>query len=709
MSEIIVFVPLAVALLLGVGVLITPYSTSLQWVFSVLANGLFATQVNSSSQKVQKERKQLLQAAHIPITYRSYTARTYLYSAVYGVIGSILGVYVIAGVLQFFAIPSSTLEAYLPAPLSFLSSISIIQSLTIGEVLLLVLASTLTLGVVFSYSTYRIRWWFLQNRADIRGRHIDKTLPAIVAFMYAMSRKGIPFPEIIHTLADNKDAYGAAAEDVEIVSRDVEFYGDDLNNSLRRMARRTPSQQFKEFTHNLISVLQSRQNVSAFLRNQYERYQEDLESQQAQFLSTLATLAEVYVSIFVVGFLLLITVLVIFGLFGVKDTSTIVQALVYVVIPLLNVVFILYIDSILETENRSFIKRDREIVLDGLRKLRRSTADTISTSTIDNEDATHTRKQLALYHRFQSFKQELLTPKETLTLSPGKIFYFSIPLAAIVLTITLWPYQAQLTDALLNSDSFTWSTDGLEILSTIDNILILVVVMLLGTFAFAFRLHTTHAQQIDHGVADFLDRLASVNEAGMTIVEALNRLNRSTNDLGVLSTEVARTCRDIEWGADATTALYNLEQRAQTATMTRVVTLITNALRASGNISPILRIAADEANNIRRLRQERRREMFTYMVVIYMSFIVFLIIIGALTEILIPGMPEVDQSLSVFGSSGESVSASTYTLLLYHTAIIQGFFAGMIAGQMGEGSVKAGAKHSTILILVTFVVFHLLL
>lgn len=707
----LLYIPLVFVFLLGIAMLLIPYSNRIEWFFSILARGLFAARVNAPSSVLKTERKQLLQAAQVASTYRSYAARTYLYSAFYGIIGSILGVYVIAGLFRLLAIPPATLSALLPEQIQFLSTIQIAQSLTIGQLLLLVLLSTSTLGLLFAYSTYQLRWWLLQNRADIRGRHIDKTLPAIVAFMYAMSRKGIPFSEIIHTLAENKDAYGAAAEDVENVSRDVDLYGEDLNNSLRRMARQTPSQQFEEFTHNLISVLQSRQNISTFLRNQYERYQEDLESQQMQFLSTLATLAEIYVSIFVVGFLLLITILVIVGLFGVGDTFGIVQLLVYIIIPLLNFVFILYLDSILGTETRSFIERDSSIVLAGLRNLRRSDDRTITSPiTEDATEAENVRKRLELYHKIRSFKKALLSPKETLILKPEKIFYVTGPITAAIVSWTLLPYQDTLFSILTGSTPpFNWSSQGVEVLAAIDDTLILAGTGLIGSFAVAYHFHVKRTRQIDDGIADFLDRLASVNEAGMTVVESLHRLNQSTNDLGVLSTEVARTCRDIDWGADATTALYNLEQRAQTATMTRVVTLITNALRASGSISPVLRIAADEANNIRRLRKERHREMFTYMIVIYMSFFVFMIIIGALTEILIPGMPDVDTSLTIFAGSGNGPGAAAYTLLLYHTSIIQGLFAGLIAGQMGEGSIKAGTKHATILVLFTYLVFLLLL
>jgi flagellar protein FlaJ len=36
-------------------------------------------------------------------------------------------------------------------------------------------------------------------------------------------------------------------------------------------------------------------------------------------------------------------------------------------------------------------------------------------------------------------------------------------------------------------------------------------------------------------------------------------------------------------------------------------------------------------------------------------------------------------------------------------ALVQGFFGGLVAGKMGEGSISAGLKHSLIMILLGYV------
>ena len=69
--------------------------------------------------------------------------------------------------------------------------------------------------------------------------------------------------------------------------------------AIRRTTRRTPSEQFEQFAGNLVSVLQSGGDISAFLRDQYRRYREEAEEQQREILDLLATVAEVYVTVVV--------------------------------------------------------------------------------------------------------------------------------------------------------------------------------------------------------------------------------------------------------------------------------------------------------------------------------------------------------------------------------------------------------------------------
>lgn len=711
MNPFIQFLPLILALALALGVLLAPTIDWIGHIFSSISRGLFTHGFTKYNSPKARQRRQLLQAAQNPSTYRAYNAKTTLQATLYGIVGALLGVYLIIPLLNFFGTTPATILSFITGGLIAQPPTS--AGLTPRGFLFSLALSTLTVGVVVGALHYQLRWWLLKNRASVRGKHIEKTLPAVVAFLYAMSRRGISFSEILRVLADNKSAYGATAEDVEIAVRDMDLYGEDLNTALRRMADRTPSQQFEEFTQNLLSVMQSNRSISPFLREQYERYQETLESQQRQLLDAIATLAEIYVSVLVVGSLLLVSILAILGMFGVGDTIPIVRALVYIIIPIANISFIIYLDSITDTGVREYAQQAHDGVVAASGAIRSADSPTVTT---DRERSSlsvdETAARLSLYNSLKSIRLSLTSPKQTLIHTPEKIFYVTVPTTLIAIAIGVYSILPQLTTIFpLESglSLFTWSETTVTIARQLDDFLILAAIWLCGTYAIAYHFHSARIKRFEKTIPDFLDRLANVNEAGMTIVQSLRRLDRGSTDVGPLNDEVKRTLRDIDWGADVSTALLNLEQRTQTASMTRVVTLITNAMKASGNIGPVLRIAADEAQNIRRIRLQRKREMFTYLIVVYMTFIVFLVIIIALTNVLLPAIPTDTGALQQAGFGVSDASPEEYTLTLYHIAAIQGFVSGLVAGQMGEESLKAGTKHATIMLSVTYILFAIIL
>ncbi|PSP55180.1 type II secretion system protein [Halobacteriales archaeon QS_1_67_19] len=661
------------------------------------------------------KRRGLLQAIHVGETYRMYAAKTILYATAAALAGSVLGVYLVAAVMVALSISPETMRAYLPAQLHFLASELALPLFTLGELFVVLLAGSLGVGVLAGGLTYWLRWETLSYRAKARERQIDESIVRTVAFVYALSRSGMPFPEITRTLARNRSVYGAAAEEVAVAVKAMDYAGMDMVSAIERLADRTPSEKFGEFADNLASVLRSGQTISAYLEGQYERYQKDAEAQQESFLELLATLAEGYVTLFVVAPLLFITILVIMGLMALGDTLPLLRVIAYFAIPLANVGVVIYLDSITESvrptrEHRAVDLGDATLA--GLRRTDDPDADRAGIerpgaepSALRSDGGARTAglanfERLAAFERVRWLRETFGDPIATLRDDPASLLSVTVPLGLLSIVVRAWPHLA----------------DGTLTVRALDDLVAQAVLFVVGTFALVQELHRRRIEAIEAAVPDFLDRFASVNEAGMSVVESLGRVTES--DLGALDPEVRKLWADVQWGVDVETALYRFEDRLDTPTITRVVTLIANAMAASGDLARVLRIAADEAQDNRRLKRKRKQEMLTYVVIIYVSFVVFLVIVAALNSILIPNLPTGASAPAQGGtnpvggggplSSISSVNVDAYTLLFFHTALIQALFSGLLAGQMGEGNVKNGAKHATVLLTVAYAAFLLL-
>ncbi|WP_248516246.1 type II secretion system F family protein [Salinarchaeum laminariae] len=702
------FVPLALAALLLLPIVLAIGVDSIDRVLRRLSVVTFGGYVDRSERK-KNSRRHRLRAAQFPTTYRTYAATTILYSMVGALVGGILGLYVVWGVLKVLAIDQERAREILPTALEALSNFAGLGTLTPTELLTVMLASGLTFGLLAGLLTYWLRWWWPGHVAAVRMRSIEATMPHAIAFMYALSRSGMSFKKVLSIMAAHRRIYGATAAEVDVAVRQMDLFGRDMITSIQRMGRRTPSEQFREFSENLASVLQSGRNLAGFLEDQYADFQEEAEAQQEQLLNLISTLAEAYVTVFVAGPLFLITILVIIGIAG-ADTITPLRVFVYFLLPIGNLGFILYLDTVTARFGRGERMESLPPVATGLHDIRRATGDSeASVGAVTDEPRTDggyandgdrgraNLERLAIHRRIEWLRNRVGAPVRTVVRRPIALLYVTVPLAVFG---TLF--------RLTNAGELT--------VDVVDDMFVQATLFVVATFAMVFEIHRRRIETIEAAVPDFLDRIASVNEAGLSMVDSIDRVRAS--DLGALGPEVDRLWSDIQWGSDIETALKRFERRVRTRTVSRVVALITNAMSASGDVSRVLRIAAAQAKADRRLKRQRKQEMLSYVVVVYISFFVFLVIIGALDAVLIPNLPDAAitpgaenpgqpspaPQLGALEGLG-TIDTEAYTVLFFHTALLQALLSGIVAGQMSSGDIRDGAKHAAILMSVAYLAF----
>ncbi len=674
----------------------TVVSRRLNAIVTRLALVLFGTHRGPIDRR-RSEYTRRLRAARFPTTYRMYAAKTLFYVFAGALIGGLIGIYLVWWGLRILALDPATLRDTLPEGLSVLADFAGIETLAPLELLPLFVVSALTIGAVVGGVLYWLRWWYPSSLAEARGKRIDATLPQIVAFVYALARSGMAFPQVMRIVAAHSRIYGAAAEEFDVAVRHMDVFGRDMVTAIRLTSQRSPSDTFQEFSQNLASVLQSGRNLESFLESQYDEFREEAEAQQRQLLTLLSTLAEAYVTLFVAGPLFLITILVVIGLTG-AETLTPLRLFVYLILPAANLAFIAYLDSAMGgfgIGRRMTYDEDRGT--DRERAWLRDLPQAEPRRADGGQFAkTETQRRLTVYKQIRQVRRRLQDPIGTIRQRPEVVLYVTVPVLGLLAG-----------GRLIVAETLT--------LDLVETVLLQTALGIVGTFALAYEYHHRRIRRIEDAVPDFLDRLASVNQAGMTVIESIGRVRES--NLGALNMEIDRLWADLQWGADIETGFKRLEQRVRTATVSRVVALITNAMNASGNIARVLRIAANQAKADQTLKRERRQEMLTYTIVVYISFAVFLIIIAALDTVLLPNLPETGiapegpagAQLPTGGLSGfGDVDVGAFQTVFQHTAYLQALVTGFVAGQMSRGDVRAGALHATILLLVAYLTFLVL-
>jgi flagellar protein FlaJ len=670
-------------------------STRIERMLNRIAMALFRRFVSSNF-----ERQRRIEAAYSETTYRNYAAKTLLFASMAFVAGAVIGSLVVAVVLLFLE-PIVQVLAELPvgSAVGATEDFSFSLNPTVETILLVSFSATLFGGIAGGLS-YAIRWWLPSSTAEVRRRAINEGLTRTTAFMFALSRGGMEFPQILRTLTSHKHVYGETANEMTIAVREMDLFGRDMITALRRMSSRTPSESFKTFSENLTSVLQSGRDLSGFLKEQFQRFRQDAEERQEDMLELLSTLAEGYVTILVAGMLFFVTILLIFGM-TLSRTLNFLRLTVYALMPIMNMAFALFVQQQLDTFGIGGMGGSA-----GVNTMDEAEISTPMPALPDRPQGQpdggyssydrDARQMLNLHDRLGGVKKALTNPLEVVFWNPPKILWVTIPIALLMFVVR-FPVVIQ--------------AEGIN-LRALDDLLVQSILVLISTYAVVRYFHKRHIERIEAATPEFLERLASLNDAGMSIVQALDRV-RGT-DLGVLTEELERIWRDIETGSTVDDSFLRFGRRVRTRAIARVVTLLTNAMRASGNMGPVVRIAAEQQRAELSLRRQRRQQMLTYLVVIYISFFVFLVIILAVNEMLVPNIPEgspVESSgAEAIGAGGAfsnfgGVDQTSYTLVFFHAALVQALCAGFVGGQLGEGSIRDGAKHATIMLAIAYVAF----
>jgi archaeal flagellar protein FlaJ len=541
--------------------------------------------------------------------------------------------------------------------------------------------------VAFAIGTYALYILMLKLpgiEKTNRSIKINLTLHNAVAYMYAMRRGGAELMPIFESLSDRANIYGEVALEFRQIVRDAEFFGYDVISAIHHLSETTPSEKLKMFLEDLLSVIESGGNMSEFLSTRVRMYQEEARFEQHQFLNILSLVAESYVTLFVAGPLFLIIIMVVMGMMG--GSAVLQLALVtYAVMPIGSFIFILLIDLISMKAERT----ERYI----LAKVLNTFSDVRIIQTTDEEPL---YEQLKKYDRIRSIINHIKHPLESFINNVNHTLYITVPVSILYIVFVLMRiphYQ--------NVETF---------IGVLDDHIVIALLVVLVPYAIFYEIWSRKVLGIQALIPDFLERMAGINQVGLTIAQAI-AIMVNTN-LGLLSYEIRRIKRDMEWGANFTEALMRFEERVSTPSIARTVTLITKASEMSGQINEVLSIASSDAKMSEILKRERMSEMFIYTAIVYLSFFVFLFVVAVLTTQFLPvlanittnGMPQ-SGALSGIGS----IPVVTFGRLLYHACLVQALFSGLIAGQMSESSLSAGVKHSCVLLIISLVAFNFVL
>jgi len=247
-------------------------------------------------------------------------------------------------------------------------------------------------------------------------------------------------------------------------------------------------------------------------------------------------------------------------------------------------------------------------------------------------------------------------------------------------------------------------------LGFIDAIDFFVFAILSGTGVYGMYeyLHYSRIRKIDTVFPDFVRDLSSSRRAGMTFTKAI--LFTSKGSYGLLTKEIKKIAQQISWGSSVEEALTDFSKRINTTSVRRTISLIIEASRSGGNVADVLDVAAEDALEIKQLEGERRVNMLSYVVVIYVAMLVFMAIIAILAGVFIPTITGSSaEGLATTLGGGNIIGQETIIQVFYFATLAQSMGTGLVAGIFEDGNVQSSVKHIFILVFISWFVFKFVL
>ncbi len=205
---------------------------------------------------------------------------------------------------------------------------------------------------------------------------------------------------------------------------------------------------------------------------------------------------------------------------------------------------------------------------------------------------------------------------------------------------------------------------------------------------------------------EFARNLVESVKTGTPISKSI--INMKSKNFGALTPHVIKLANQIALGIPLNKSLKIFSQDVKNKSIARALTLIGQAERAGGDIGEILEAVAGAVSLSDSMKKERKAAVSNLVSQGYIIFLVFIVIILVLQFQILPMVSGLGDMGGTIGLSAGGVQVQVeqdqISNSFLYLILVQGFFTGLVIGQLAEGNIRAGIKHSFSLAFLSFII-----
>ena len=210
----------------------------------------------------------------------------------------------------------------------------------------MIMIKSLLLSLISGLASFFAFYGFPYAKIRRRAREIKTNLPFAINHMTAVAASGVPPVKMFKLIAESKE-YGEISVEIEKIVEYVELFGYDFLTALKSVSATTPSDELKEFFEGVISNIESGSELKIYMNDKSKEALLEYELERQKFTETISTYSDIYTGILIAAPLFFISALslvsILGGVVGGIPIDTLIVVGTYILIPVLNIGFIIFL------------------------------------------------------------------------------------------------------------------------------------------------------------------------------------------------------------------------------------------------------------------------------------------------------------------------------------------------------------------------------
>ena len=241
-------------------------------------------------------------------------------------------------------------------------------------------------------------------------------------------------------------------------------------------------------------------------------------------------------------------------------------------------------------------------------------------------------------------------------------------------------------------------TPGTKPKDDLDRIIVFAVLIAIIPYSIDTYRQKRLLKRREVAYSEFLFKLSELMRGGIDPIRGV--IDLSTTDLGAITDNVRGAASAMVLGHSFADAMNDMAVALGSNLITRYTALVVQAAYTGGAVADLILRTSEDMRAVIGIEREKEGNLKQYVVIFYLAQGIIVMLAYILSTSLLPMIQGMGMEL-LFGNSG--VAEIDFERGFFHMIMLNALFGGIIIGQITEGEMKHGLKHSAILIIACYI------